>query len=136
MTERRVMLLDGPARQDRSYPMPTLPDGIDDPPLLLCLEKAAERGGALRISSARLISDLYHLEHERDGSPKLDGDGNLVYGHIPDDIRDDYAEAELDQLRQWCQHKNVVVIRHEGPPGHWTPGVSSCVDCKQRVERP
>lgn len=136
MKDHRVRLVDGPARQDRSYPMPTLPDRIDDPPLLLCLEKANERGGKLTVSSARLISDLYHLEHERDGSPKFDGEGNLVYGHIPDGIRDDYAEAELGQWRQWCRHANRITITREVPQEHLTPGTIYCIDCKQGVEQP
>jgi hypothetical protein len=116
--------------------MPPLPEGIDDPPLLLCLEKAAERGGALRVSSARLISDLYHLEHERDGSPKLDENGSLVYGHVPDDIRDDYAEAELVQRRQWCKHSNRITVTREVPQEQMSPGTVYCIDCKQRVEQP
>lgn len=133
MTGQRVVLVNGPARQDRSYPMPELPEGIDDPPTFLYLEKAAERGGDLRVSSARLISDLYQLMRERDDSPSREGE-NLVYAHIPEDKWDSYAEGELEQRRQWCTHPWSVVIKREAPGA--APGVRYCGDCKQRVHQP
>lgn len=129
---RNVLLVNGPARQDRPYPMPNLPDGIADPPEFLSLEKPAERGGKLTIDSPRLIAELYRLFRDRSGAPAVD-DGNIVYTHIPDSDRDDLVEAELEQRRQWCTHPREVVIKRQTPEA--SPGMRYCPDCKQALEQ-
>jgi hypothetical protein len=129
---QRVLLVNGPARQNFSYLMPDLPEGIADPPEFLSLEKPAERGGKLTVDSPRLISELYRLFRDRAGDPAID-EGHLVYTHIPDADRDEVAEEELEQLRTWCTHPNVIVTKRETAEG-WAPGIRYCHTCKQNLE--